>query len=166
MPNILDNIETTIATLVAGMRKIDGYNFDWSIVNEQDETIGSFPRCVIDPTDGLADKETNDDKLSGIGSRDYTNTVQFVLLVKGELETFSTNPLFEIRSTLRLALVDLKKLFGINYNLLGNCDNMMFSASQIESLNRNDVQRPAQLRTFWSVIYSQDRTNPDIYASS
>ncbi len=163
---ILNTIETAITDLVGGMTIADGFNFDWGIVNEQDETIGSFPRCVINPTDGLADKETSQDSLAGIASLDYTNEVIYTLLVKGEMATFSSNPLFDIRSTLREALDDLKMLFGMNTNLNGTCDNIMYFASQIEPLNRNDTQRPAQLRVFFKVIYSQDRVTPTQYAGS
>jgi hypothetical protein len=169
---ILDKIEKRIEILVAGMRKADGYNFDWGMVNEQDESMPdssgnvTFPRCVIDPTDNVADKENNQDSLAGIGSQDYTNEVIFTLLVKGELPNFETNPLFAARSMLRQALDDLKMLFGIHLNLDGNCDNIMYTGSQIESLINNNVQRPAQLRTSWKVVYSQSRQAPTLYASS
>ena len=165
-PTILDRIEIQMVALVMGIRKSDGYNFDWGMVNEQDESIGAFPRCVVDPSDSIADKESNQDTLAGVGSLDYTNEVIFTLLVKGELPSFETNPLFAVRSILRQAQDDLKRLFGIHLNLDGECDNIMYSGSQIESLVRNDVQRPAQLRTFWKVVYSQDRTDPTKYASS
>lgn len=169
---ILDAIELKMAALVAGMTKTGGYNFDWGMVNEQDESMPdssgnvTFPRCIIDPTDSVADKETNQDTLAGVGSNDYTNEVIFTLLVKGELPKFETNPLFAARSMLRQALDDLKMLFGIHLNLDSNCDNIMYAGSQIESLTRNDVQRPAQLRASFKVIYSQDRRAPTLYASS
>jgi hypothetical protein len=169
---ILDRIEKAMESLVSGMTVSGGYNFNWGMVNEQDESMPdssgnvNFPRCIIDPTDSLADKETNQDSLAGIGSGDYTNEVIFTLLVKGELPAFDANPLFAARSVLRQALDDLKKLFGTNRDLQGNCDNIMYSGSQIESLVRNDVQRPAQLRTFWKVVYSQDRIIPISYAGS
>ena len=170
--SILDAIELKMAALVAGMTKTGGYNFDWGMVNEQDESMPdasgnvNFPRCIIDPTDSVADKETNQDSLAGVGSNDYTNEVIFTLLVKGELPTFETNPLFAARSMLRQALDDLKMLFGIHLNLDSNCDNIMYTGSQIESLMRNDIQRPAQLRTSWKVVYSHDRQKPTLYASS
>jgi hypothetical protein len=172
MTPILDRIEKKISSLVAGMRKVDGYNFDWAMVNEQDSAMPdsggniSFPQCIVDPSDSIADKEINQDTLAGVGSLDYTNEVIFTLLVKGELPVFETNPLFAIRSTLRKAQDDLKKLFGIHLNLDSECDNIMYSGSQIESLLTNDVQRPARLRTFWKVVYSQDRQTPTRYASS
>ena len=163
---ILDAIGDKISSLISGMLISGGFNFNWGIVNEQDESIGAFPRCVINPTDNLADKEMCQDSTAGLGSGDYTNEVIFTLLAKGELSEFSDNPLFDIRSTLRLALDDLKMLFGVHLNLDGTCDNIMYMASQIEPLAQNDGQRPAQLRTFWKVIYSQDRLTPSQYAGS
>ena len=148
------------------MTVVGGYNFDWSIVNEEDEAIGDFPRAIIDPRDVLADKETCVDTLAGIGSRDYTNEVLFTILVSGELPAFNNNPSFAIRSVLRKALDDLKKLFGTVNQLGGYCDNILYSASQIEPVTTNDVMSAAQLRTIWKVVYSQDRINPTQYASS
>lgn len=163
---ILDNIESKMAELIAAMKIVGGYNFDWSIVNEEDEAIGDFPRALIDPRDVLADKETCMDTLSGIGSRDYTNEVLFTILVNGELPAFNNNPSFAIRSVLRKALDDLKKLFGINNQLAGYCDNILYSGSQIEPVQTNDIMAAAQLRTIWKVIYSQDRQTPTLYAGS
>jgi hypothetical protein len=155
-----------MAYLISKMRKAQNYNFDWSISNEEDEAIGAFPRAIIDPRDVLADKETSKDTLAGIGSNDYTNEVLFTILVSGELPAFSRNPSFAIRSTLRLANDDLKKLFGINNQLNGNCDNILYVGSQIEPIRTNDVLGAAQLRTLWRVTYSQDRQDPTLYASS
>ena len=153
--------------LVGGMVAPD-YNFNWGIVNEQDETIGAFPRCVIDPTEegSLADKETNVDSIAGAGNQAYTNEVEKVLLVKGELPSFSSNPLFEARTIMRQALDDLKMLFGRNRCLNGACDSIMYTGSQIENLKRNDTQRPLQLRVRVKIVYSQDRSNPTQYASA
>lgn len=167
---ILDTIETNIATLISGMTVIGGYNYNWGTVNEQDESIAIFPFCVINPTDSLADRETNVDNINGISSLDYTNEVLITLLCKGELPVFDNNPLFAIRSTLRKALDDLKMLFGTYTQLQANgiaaCDNILYVASQIEPLARNDVQRPAQLRSMWKAVYAQDRKTPTQYASS
>ena len=161
---ILNKIGSAIADLIAGMRIADGFNFDWGIVNEQDVTIGDFPRCVINPTDKFADDEMSQDLTGGIGSGEYTNGVVYTLLTKGELPQFDSNPLFAIRSTLRKAQDDLKMLFGIRRSLDGTADNIMYVGSQIEPLRRNDGQRPAQLRTFWKVLYAQERNEPAQYA--
>ena len=166
MSCILDNIEIEIGCLIKGMRKADYYNYDWSIVNEEDEAFGSFPRAIIDPRDTLADKEVSRDTLSGIGSRDYTNEVIFTILVSGELPAFNNNPAFARRSSFRKALDDLKKLFGVNNQLRGKCDNIMYVASQIEPVRKNDVLGAAQLRAMFKVVYSQDRQDPTLYASS
>jgi hypothetical protein len=163
---ILDNVETNMASLIVGMSINDGYNFDWKMVNQEDETLDDYPQAVINPTDSLADKETSQDTTAGLGSQDYTNEVLFTVLVKGELKNPGSNPIFEVRSILRKCLDDLKKLFGTNYTLNNSCDNILYVGSQQEPKRNNDVQRPAQLRTIWKIIYAQDRQNPSQYASS
>ena len=163
---ILDTAEAKLETLISGMKIADGYNYDWSVVNEEDEAIGTFPRAIIDPRDELADREVCQDTLAGIGSRDYTNEVIFTILVAGELPAFDNNPAFAIRSTLRKALDDLKKLFGIHNQLDGACDNVLYASSQIEPIRTNDILGAAQLRTRWKIVYSQDRQTPTQYASS
>jgi hypothetical protein len=163
---ITDKIETAMAALITGMKTVNGFNFNWSLTDEEDISIGAFPRAIINPTDSLADKETNMDTLAGVGSQDYTNEVLFTILVIGELDTPSTNPNFAIRSNLRKALDDLKMLFGANYTANDTCENIMYAASQIEIVKRNDVQRPGQLRVIFKAIYSQDRSNPSVRAGS
>lgn len=163
---ITDKIELAMVSLIEGMRTTGGYNFSWQIANEEDISIEGFPRAVINPTDSLADKETNMDTLSGIGSLDYTNEVLFTILVIGELDTVSINPNFDIRSNLRKALDDLKMLFGVHYTANDTCDNILYMGSQIEIIKRNDVQRPGQLRVIFKSIYSQDRQIPSQRAGS
>ena len=164
--SILDNIETNMASLIGAMTIAEGYNFDWGTVNEEDLSNCTFPSAVIDPTDSLADKEKNMDTLAGISSRNFTNEVLFTVLVSGEMPEFSSNANFESRSMLRSALDDLKMLFGTNLSINNTCDNVLYVGSQIETLKRNDVQRPTRLRTIWRVVYSQDRQNPTQYAGS
>lgn len=148
------------------MRVAGGYNFDWSIINEEDDAIGTFPKATINPRDSVADKEVSRDTDTGIGSRDYTNEVLFTILVEGALPAFNNNPAFAIRSTVRQSLDDLKKVFGVNNQLNGKCDNIMYVGSQIEPIKTNDVLATARLRAVFKVIYSQDRQDPTLYASS
>lgn len=168
MPTILDNIETNILTLIGTMNTASGYNFNWSTesLDQEDLAIGTFPRAVINPSDSIFDRETCKDSLSGLGTQVYTNEVYYTILVKGELPTFDSNPNFAIRQYLRMALDDLKKLFGTNPQINYTCDNFLYQTSRGEYIKRNDVQRPAQLRTTWLAIYSQDRLNPTQCAGS
>jgi hypothetical protein len=163
---ILDNIETTMADLIGGMTEMSGYNYDWGTVNEEDLSNCTFPSAIIDPTDSLADKEKSMDTLAGLGSQEYTNEVLFTVLVVGEMPNFDSNPNFAARSMLRQAMDDLKMLFGRNNQLLGTCDNILYVGSQIETIKRNDVQRPCRLRAIFRVVYSQDRFSPTQYSGS
>lgn len=163
---ILDRIELEIQKLIAGIVTASGYNFNWSIINEEDEAIGNFPRALIDPRDSVADRETCADTVAGVGSLDYTNEILFTILVRGIMPTFNNNAVFNVRSTLRKGLDDLKKLFGIYNQLEGACDNIMYVSSQIEPIRTNEILSPGQLRVIFKVIYAQDRQNPLQYASS
>jgi hypothetical protein len=169
---ILDVIEERLVLAFSQMNTSSGYNFDWSIVNEEDEAIGDFPRAIINPHESVADRETNVDTLAGLGSGDYTNEVYYTILVTGELPEFDDNANFKIRTVLRSALDDMKMYFGRNPQLRltpageGACDNILYRSSQIEYDRVNDILSPARLRTTWLVIYAQDRKNPTQYASS
>ena len=165
-PSILDNVELAMATLIPGMNVAAGYNYNWKTCNEEDLVVGDFPRTVINPTDSLADKITNLDTKAGLGSLDYTQEVLFTLLSIGELNFPSNNPDFAIRSVCRHMLDDLLMLFGRNYTVNNSCDGIMFVASQIEIVKRNDIQRPGCLRSIWRVWFSCDRSNPSVRAGS
>lgn len=160
--SILDNIELQMKVLILGMTKAGGFNFDWQTVNQPDEANGDFPRALID-----SPAETNLDPTDGPNSQAYSNDVLFVLRVKGN-QAWSNNSNFTIRSNLRLAMDDLKKLFGPNgdSSVNGSCDEILYRSHQIMALNQNDIQRPGYLRSQWICKYSQDRSDPLQYAGS
>jgi hypothetical protein len=160
--SILDNIELQMKILMLTMTKVGGYNFDWTTVNIEDQARGTYPRAVIE-----SPKEDNLDDTNGLASVAYTNAITFIIWVTGQqLIDSIPNPNFTIRSNLRAAEDDLKQLFGINYQLNGSCDGIMFRSCQIFETNKNDVTKPASARTEWLVRYAQDRITPLQYASS
>jgi hypothetical protein len=165
---ILSNIETAMIALIKSMTTTGGYNFNWDTVNEIDLAIGSFPRALIDsPVESSTlGKGTNQDTLNGQHSDAYTNEAIFTIQIRGELSTPSTSAYFTIRDTLRRALDDLKMLFGIHNTVSDTCDTIMYQDAQIVYIQRNDVMRPAELKTSWKCVYSQDRETPSQYASS
>jgi hypothetical protein len=160
--SILDNIELNIKIKILGMTVTGGYNFDWKTVNQENEAIGDFPRALID-----SPAETNLDPTNGDNSQAYSNDVLFIIRVKGS-QQWSSNANFTIRSNLRLAMDDLKKLFGPNgdSSVNGSCDEIMYRSHQVIALNQNEIQRPGYLRSQWLAKYSQDRATPLQYTSS
>jgi len=60
------------------------------------------------------------------------------------------------------ALDDLKQLFGINYNLTGVCDTIMYRRSVRVEKPNGDILIPAEMETFWRVQYTQSRTDPTV----
>jgi hypothetical protein len=144
------------------MSVVNGYNFDWSVegMNEDDEAFGSFPKAYIQ-----SPVETNMDQLNDSHAQAYANEVLFIVDCKGILPEFDYNPGFALRSVLRKALDDLKKLFGTNNSVNNTCDVIFYKSSQVVPVKMNDVMKPGFLRTQWLVVYSQDRLNPLQYAT-
>lgn len=161
--SLIDNIELQMKILMLGMAKTCGYNFDWKSVNQEDQARETgYPRALIE-----SPQETNLDDTNGAAAEMYTNEVTFIIWIIGlQLIDSIPNPNFTIRSYLRLAEDDLKKLFGTNLHVNGTCDVIMFRGALIVKGDKNDVQKPATLRTQWLVRYSQDRQLPREYASS
>ena len=155
--SILDYIELNMKTLILSMSVANGYNFDWQTVDEENEAIGSFPRAFIE-----SPMETNIDTAAGANASAYTNDVLFIIRVKGE-QGWTDNPQFTIRSCLRLAIDDLKKLFKDSVN--DSCDEILYRSHQVIYNLQNDIQRPAYVRSQWLCKYTQDRTNPILYSA-
>jgi hypothetical protein len=158
--SILDYIELNIKIMILGMTKSGGYNFDWRTVNQPDEALGGFPRAVI-----VSPGENCIDLLTGQDAQSYANDVLFGIQIKGQ-QDWNDNANFMIRSSLRLALDDLKRLFGNNTSINGTCEVAMYKSSQVININQNDIQRPSHLNTSWLVRYTQDRLDPLTVSSS
>jgi hypothetical protein len=142
------------------MKKTDSYNFNWKTINQPDEALGDFPRAIIHHA-----AENCIDEMTGQDAQSYTNNVVFVIQVKGS-QGWNDNANFMIRSNLRLALDDLKKLFGQDTSINGTCEAVMYRSSQVIPINQNDIQRPSHMNTNWMVRYAQDRIDPLAVSSS
>lgn len=158
--SLIDSIELNIKIMILGMTRAGGFNSDWQTVNQPDEAIGAFPRAVI-----ISPLETCVDTLSGQDAQSYTNDILFGIQVKVQ-QDWTDNAQFMIRSSLRLALDDLKKMFGNNTSINGTCEVVMYKNSQVININQNDIQRPSHLNTSWLVRYAQDRLDPMVVSSS
>jgi hypothetical protein len=164
--SILDNIELQITIAILGMTVTGGYNFNWQTANELQLAYGGYPRFVV-----LTPKETNKDAQGGPNSQAYTNDVLFVIDAMCEQSASTQNPDFTIRSNLRLALDDLKKLFGYECSKEGgcfgnSCEDVVYQSSDIITTGRNNIQVPAFIRTQWLCKYMQDRLTPTNIAGS
>lgn len=157
---INDYIEYNLKKSIEDIKIADGYNFDWSLVNEYDLVIGDFPRANV-----LQLSESNLDLISGVNSQTYTNDINFTVVIKGQ-QDWTDDPNNDIRRYLYLAIDDLKHMFAVNNSVNGSCDEIMYQSSRIVEIRKNDIQRPAEAVTTWVVKYCQDRCNPTVYASS
>jgi hypothetical protein len=164
--SILDNIELQITIAILSMTVSGGYNYDWKTANELQLAYGGYPRFVI-----LSPKETNLDDPNGPNAQAYTNSVLFVIDAMCEQVATTQNPVFTIRSNLRLALDDIKKLFGYECSKDGNCFNnscfeVLYRSADIIATERNNIQVPAFIRIQAVAKYMQDRLIPTQTAGS
>jgi hypothetical protein len=163
---ILTTVRTNMAAMILTMTTTNGFNLDWSTVNQRNYAIGGFQRAEIYCTG-----EENVDVSNGIGSQDYTNIATFEIRAACKLAVSSANPLFDINDVFDQGLDDLKQLFGNSANngnsVNGACDVIVYkSFKRTESSGSGDQFIPAKLITQWQVYYAQDRANPSQYASS
>jgi len=160
MASILTTIEAAMKTLIDGMTVVGGYNFDWGDSNQPDEALVDandvFPMALI-----LIENETNTDLTGGVWASAYQNEVTFKIIVKDKLDAVQSVPNFAINDIHNKCLDDLKKLFGVNYNIGNTCGVIMYVGSErIIDEENGDVFRPGHLETEWLVRYAQDRTDP------
>lgn len=160
--SILTRQEAAIEALIKTMTIYNGYNYDWETVNNRNYALGTWPRAEIYITE-----EENLDDVSGIGSMDYTNRVNYEIHISGKITTSSNNPLFDINSIHNYAIDDLKMLFGDpdNRNVSNTCDSFLYRGFKRE-IKSVDQFTPNKIITKWTATYSQDCQFPSRYAGS
>jgi len=155
MAIILTTIESEMKTLIEGMTTTS-YNYNWGTVNNPDMARQTFPSAEI-----MMTMETNVDDPGGGWAQAYSNEAEFQIKVIPELSAEAEVPVYAINIEYNKALDDLKKLFGINYNLNGNCCSIMYRSAERINSTAGDNFRPGYLDTRWLVRYSQDRLDPE-----
>ena len=159
-PSILTSQKTAIITLMKTMTVSNGYNFDWPLSNNTNMAIDLFPRALV-----YRPSEENLDILSGLGSGDYTNRVNYRINVAGKINFSSKNPVFDIEEVFAQCLDDLKRLFGktVNRSVMGTMDSFLYVGYEHE-YKAVETFVPTGLITKWSATYSQGRQDPTKYA--
>ena len=152
--SILEQIESGMYDLIVGMQA-EPYNYRWGTVNERDMAKQAWPSAII-----YLEVEDNVDETEGSWMDAYYNEVTFRLEIRARLNDEYSNPVVEIRKDLYKALDDLKMLFGINWNIGGVCDTIMYRGSEIEEEPAGDIFLPSKLITRWLVRYEQSRKTP------
>lgn len=153
--DMLTTIETAMYDAIAAA--VEGpYFFTWGTINEPDMAKQEFPSAEIQLIE-----EDNLDIEGGANSGAYQNKANFEIIVKARLgnEVMSGTQVYEIHKELNKALSDLKKIFGVNYNL-GGCYVIMYKGMRREFEPMGDLLVPKRMITMWSVWYLQDRSDP------
>ena len=156
MAIILTTIESEMKTLIEGMTTAN-YNYTWGTVNNPDMAHQTFPSAEI-----MLVREDNVDNTGGTWAQAYSNEAEFQIKVIPELSSEEEIPVYAINIEYNKALDDLKKVFGINYNLNGNCLTIMYRSAERINSSAGDVFRPGHLDTRWLIRYNQDRLDPEM----
>lgn len=162
---IITAIETQMKTLIEGMSISGGYQLDWAPINFEDRALeDQVAYDVFACVYWL--REVNQDEPDGLHFQAYHNIAEYSIEVRCPLTSESTNPLFDARPRLQLALSDLKKLFGTYSSL--NADNAaktMYRSAEILDQGQvlGDRFTPYYLDARFHVWYFQDRQ--DVYST-
>jgi len=156
MAPIITNIETAMKTAIDAMTVVGGYNYNWNSPHQPDLALASFPCCVI-----LIESERCVDDQNGSDERVYTNEIDFLLIVTGQLSSTTDIPNYSINAEHNKSLDDLKKVFGTNYHITNTCDKIMYLGMEREIKKNGDIYVPGEMATRWKVYYRQDRLTPE-----
>lgn len=161
---IITTIEIQIKTLIESMSVAGGYLLDWAPINFEDRALedsgyNAFACLYWDGEENLDDPE-------GLHFQAYYNVDDYIIEVRCPLTSESSNPKFDIRQRLQLALSDLKKVFGTYSSLNGNvAAKTMYRGARIleKGSAKGDRFTPVYLEVRISVWYFQDRQ--DVYTT-
>jgi len=156
---IEERIVDGMKSLTEGMLISNGYFYDWSDANKQDQAkIETFPAVIS--IEGKT--EDNTDQNNSVDTLSYSNDMNVEIKCVGKLDSESSNPKNSIRLIINQMLVDLKKLFGTYYYVNDEAETEMiyYVGYEYEDNPSRDVFDPIHLTTKWKVRYRQKRTNP------
>lgn len=155
MTPTLSLIELGLKTCIQAMNVSNGYYYTWGSVNEIDKSKMVYPAANIE----LVQEECTDTQ-DGVWAETYMLEATYNIRVWTRLESQVNAPYWEIDAELNKALDDLKKCFGINYTVSGNCDIVFYRGMTRETYQSGDVFIPKSMLTRWTVRYTADRTEP------
>lgn len=158
---IITLIEQQIQALIEAMSVENGYQLNWAPINFEDRALEDNVNynvfsCVY------WDGEVNLDEPDGLHSQAYHNVDEYLIEVRCPVTSESTNPNFDIRPRLQLALSDLKNLFGEYPSLNGdNAAKTMYRSARILNKGKaaGDRFTPLYLDVRIQVWYFQLRQN-------
>lgn len=148
----LSTIISEAEAVIAAMTQDDGYNNDWTSVNEFDANLaGAFPQAIVDVTDEVAEE-------LDVHAGAYTLTANLTVTVRDANTGAETYPQRALRTKLYADLDDLKKCFG--GPAIESAFNCEYQGFTITPTAKGDVHTSAEMVVSFVIRYTQDRTNP------
>jgi len=156
MASIRTNIRDAITTAIKGLKKADGYTFDWSTVQQPNTALGGYPRALV-----YLGGESCNDTDGGVHQHAYMCNCEVNIEVEVKMTAKTAVPMFAIDSYIDDALDDLKRMFGKNPSLngVGNLP-VLFSSMEVSEFASGDTFVSKKFVSIWSITYSQLRTEP------
>ena len=142
-----------------------GYQLDWAPINFEDRALEDQATYDVFACVYWL-RELNLDEPEGLHFQAYHNIAEDSIEVRCPITSESTNPLFDVRPRLQLALSDLKKLFGTYPELNGNnARKIMYRSAEPmdRGISSGDRFVPMYLDARFHVWYFQDRQ--DVYTT-
>jgi hypothetical protein len=159
--SILNEAILSASALIAAMRKVDGYNFDWGESNLEDMALATFPYAIIK----IIVEECLDEE-NGAHACAFHNLVRLEIFIRQCADKENSNPIYDVRVLFLQALDDLKKLFGTNGTLDGYVDCMLYVGAEFDltKIGNDDIFVPYEMKTNWKTRYTQSRFSPSEHA--
>lgn len=156
MSSIRTTIRDNIANLILSMTKSGGYNADWQTVQQDEVTLGGWPRATVH-----LGEETSTDTEDGTFHEVYNCTADVLVNIGVKLTTKKANPQYEIDDMLNEAIDDIKRMFGRNVSIggAGTLPILYVSCSTPEYAT-GDVFVTKTSTMTWTISYLQCRTEP------
>jgi len=154
--SIRTTIRDNIADLILSMTKVGGYNADWQTVQQDDVTLGGWPRATVH-----LGEETCNDAEDGTYHQVYACSADVMIDIGVKLTTKSPNPQYAIDDLLDEAIDDIKRMFGRNLSIGGaGTLPLLYVSCSTPDLATGDVFVTKTATMTWTISYLQCRTEP------
>jgi hypothetical protein len=133
-----------------------GYNADWQTVQQDDVTLGGWPRATVH-----LGEETSNDAEEGTYHQVYACSADVLINIGVKLTTKAANPQYAIDDLLDEAIDDIKRMFGRNLSIggAGTLPPLYVSCSTPDYAT-GDVFVTKTATMTWTISYLQSRIEP------
>jgi hypothetical protein len=145
---VLTDIVANIVTVISGLTKHNGYDYDIGTINDPANADPSYPTIEI--------MYGNENSLPPPLSHFRFSEAEINIKIRAKLESVQDVPAYAINPEANKVLTDIKKLFAVNLGAL-SLDNttatIEYKSSSRELTKSGDAFVPGILNSVWKVTY-------------